>query len=215
MNYKKTTGIDIISKRFSSFEKKAIRKCLELKKDDVIYDIGSGQSYFSIVLAFLGKKVYAIDKDFEKFSFLKINILKKLFRLKNLHIHKKDISKMEYKDFENISLVYSGRFLHYLRYSEAQQLLKILRKKLKKGGMLYFSVSGIDSDLAKGYNVKNIKIENRFFKIPKNLQNQFSIKEKVCLYSETEARELFSQFFSVLEVSKTAFGNICITAVKE
>lgn len=211
----KKTGIDIISKRFSTFEKKVLIECLDLKKDEIIYDLGSGQSFFSIVLAFLGKRIFAIDKDFEKGSFLKIQILKKLFRLTSLHIQKRDISKMNYKDFQNnISLIYSGRFLHYLKYPDAQKLLKILHKKMKVGGKLYFSVSGIDTDLAKNYEGKNVEIENRFFKISEDLQKRFQIEEKVCLYSENEVEKLFSEFFQVLEISKTAFGNINVIAEK-
>ncbi len=211
----KKTGIDIISKRFSAFEKKALISCLDLKKDDIIYDLGSGQSFFSIILAFLGKKIFAIDKDFEKNSYWKIKVLKKLFGLKNLNIEKKDISQMNYKDFQNnISLVYSGRFLHYLKYPDAKKLLKILHKKMKVDGKLFFSISGIDTDLAENYKGRGIEIEKRFFKISKSLQDRFQIKEKVCLYSESEARELFSKFFKVLEVKKTAFGNINIVAEK-
>ena len=66
--FRRSTGIDIISKRFSSFEKNALKECFNLEKDKVIYDLGSGQSYFSIVLSFLGKRVFAVDKHFENFS---------------------------------------------------------------------------------------------------------------------------------------------------
>ncbi len=66
---KRKTGIDIISRRFSSFEKQVLMDSINFKKDDLIYDLGSGQAYFSLVLAFLGKKIFTIDKHFEKLSF--------------------------------------------------------------------------------------------------------------------------------------------------
>ena len=123
---------------------------------------------------------------------------------------------MNYTDFnQNISFVFSGRFLHYLKYSDAEKMLKILHKKTKVGAKLYFSISGIDTDLAENYFGKNVEIEKRFFKISANLQNRFSIKEKVCLYSEAEAEKLFSKYFSVLKIEKTAFGNINIIAEKK
>ncbi len=210
------TGIDITSRRFSKFEKQSLVEILNFKKDDVIYDLGSGQSYFSIILGFLGKKVFSIDKNFEKKTDFKIKILKKLFGLKNLNIEKRDIANMNYSDFKNnISLVYSARFLHYLKYSEAQKLLKILHKKMKVGGKLYFSISGIDTGLAENYAGKNVEIENRFFKISEDLQNRFQIKEKVCLYTENEAEKLFSNFFTISKIEKTAFGNINIIAQKK
>jgi SAM-dependent methyltransferase len=197
----KKTGIDIISKRFGILEKKALKEISELNRDEKVYDLGSGQSFFSIVVAFLGRKIFAIDKNFEKKTFFKLKFLKKVFNLKNFTVIKKDISKLNYKNFEdNISIVYSSRFFHYLKYTDGKNLLKILSKKLKKNGKVYFSISGIDSDLSKGYFGKGIELEKRFFKISEKIQDRFQIKEKVCLYSQEEIKNLFSEFFEIEEI---------------
>ena len=101
-----------------------------LNKGEKVYDLGSGKSFFSVVVAFLGYNIFAVDS---KIDFLKLNILKKIFKLKKLYILKKDIGKMKHKDFEkNISVVYSTRFLHYLKYREAEKLLKIIAKNPEK-----------------------------------------------------------------------------------
>ncbi len=120
---------------------------------------------------------------------------------------------MNYKDFQDdISLVYSGRFLHYLEYSDAEKLLKILSKKMNKKGKIYFSISGIKTGLAKNYKGINVNIEKRFFYIDKNLQERFKIKNQVCLYSKNEVEKLFSKFFDILEIKETKFFNITVIA---
>jgi cyclopropane fatty-acyl-phospholipid synthase-like methyltransferase len=208
-------GIDIISKRFSAFEKRALREILDFKKDDLIYELGAGRGNFSLILAFLNKKVISLDLSFEG-NFWKLILVKKLFSLKNFQAKKADIAKMNYGDFENnISFIFAGRFLHYLKYDEAERLLKILKKKMQKGGHLYFSISALGTDLARDYNGENIKIEERFFKIKKELRGRFKIKESVCLYSLEEAEKLFSKYFKILSIEKTAFGNINIILEKE
>ena len=121
------------------------------------------------------------------------------------------MAKMNYSDFKNnISLIYGGRFLHHLRYKEAEQLLKILKKKSKKDAFLFFSLSALGTDLAKDYEGQDIPLKNRFFKIKKELRERFKIKEKVCLYSLKEVEDLFSKYFQIIKVKKTAFGNINI-----
>ncbi len=85
---------------------------------------------------------------------------------------------------------------------------------MKVGGKLFFSISGIETDLAQGYIGKKIVIEKRFFKINPDLQVRFQIFTPICLYSKEEAEKLFSKYFHILKIEKTAFGNINIVAIK-
>jgi cyclopropane fatty-acyl-phospholipid synthase-like methyltransferase len=198
---KNKTGVDITSKRFGFLEKEALREIMILNRGQKVYDLGSGESFFSVVVSFLGLKVFAIDENFKNFSFFKLKILKKIFGLKKLKIIKRDISKLDYKDFEgDISIVYSARFFHYLDYAEGKKLLKIVSKKLNKDGKIFFSISGLNADLAKGYGGREVDIEKRFFKISKDLQERFEIKKKVCLYSKKEIEKLFSEFFEIQQI---------------
>ncbi len=81
------TGIDITSKRITELEKETIRFALNLPRNSVCLDLGTGNGWLGIVLVFLHQKVYFIDKKIN----WKIWILKKLFRLKNMVLIKKDI----------------------------------------------------------------------------------------------------------------------------
>ena len=123
---------------------------------------------------------------------------------------------MNYLDFQdNISFLFAGRFLHYLNYQEAEKLLKILNKKMKKEGKLFFSISGINSDLAKNYYGKETNVENRFFEIAPEIRKRFQIKERVCLYTIKEVEKLFERYFKILKIEKTAFNNINIILEKK
>jgi cyclopropane fatty-acyl-phospholipid synthase-like methyltransferase len=196
------TGIDITSKRITDLEKETVKFALNLPKNSVCLDLGTGNGWLGIVLVFLHQKVYFIDKKIN----WKIRILKKLFKLKNMILIKKDINQMSYKDFpDNISLIYSGRFLHYLKYEEAKKLLKILKNKMNKNNnsKLFFSVSGNDSELAKNRSEK-------YDFLSKENQKKFQIKEKVFLYSKKELQNLFEKYFETKKIWQSDFGNVFI-----
>lgn len=213
---KNRTGINIISRRFGVLEKETLKEIFNLNKDEKIYDLGSGESFFSVVVSFAGWKIFSMDKNFPNFSFVKLKILKKLFGLKNFSIIKKDISKTNYKDFkDDVSVFYSSRFFHYLKYEEGKNLLKIISKKLKKDGKIFFSISGVDSDLGKNYEGKGVDLEKRFFQISPKIQKRFQIEEKVCLYLKDEVEKMFGEFFQIEKIWESDFKNIFLIAKKK
>ncbi len=204
------TGIDIISQRITKLEKETIRSALELPKNSTCLDLGCGQGYLGIILVFLHQKVYFID---QKINW-KLRVLKKLFRLQNMILIQKDIRKMIYQDFpDNISLIYSGRFLHYMKYNEANNLLKILRKKSSKNGKIFLSVSGINSELGNGYLGNGKKIEERYDFLTKDHRNRFKIQEKVTLYNEQELQNLIQKYFQIESIWQSDFGNLFVTGI--
>ncbi len=206
------TGIDISSRRMSKLEKEAVSFALTLPKNSVCLDLGAGCGFFSLVLTFLHQKVYLID---QKINW-KIKLIKKIFALENLILLQKDISKMNYADFpDNISLVYSARFFHYLKYEEAEKLLKILKRKCGKSNSckLFFSISGISSELGKSYAGQEKSIENRFDFLSMENQKKFHIKNKVTLYSQEDVQKIFSKYFDVQKAWQSDFGNIFVIAI--
>jgi SAM-dependent methyltransferase len=181
-------GIDISSRRLDDLEKEFMKFIISGNNRDVVLDLGSGEGNVGISAGFLNKDVYLYDiYDFKD----RVEILKKNFAISKISFTKIDLSKVNYKTFpKNISAIYGGRFLHYLQYENAENLLKILFKNLKTGGKVFFSVTGVETEIANGYD-KNIKIEKRFFKIKDHLQERFLIKEKVTLYKKEEFEKLF------------------------
>jgi cyclopropane fatty-acyl-phospholipid synthase-like methyltransferase len=196
------TGIDITSKRITDLEKETVKFALNLPKNSVCLDLGTGNGWLGIVLVFLHQKVYFIDKKIN----WKIRILKKLFKLKNMILINKDIRQINYKDFpNNISLIYSGRFLHYLKNEEAKKLLKILNNKMDKNNdsKLFFSVSGINSELGKDRS-------KEYSFLSKENQKKFQIKEKIILYDKKDLQDLFEKYFETNQIWQSDFGNIFI-----
>jgi len=51
----------------------------------------------------------------------------------------------------NINIVYSQRFIHYLTYSESKKLLYLLHDKMNENGKIYISASRINSELSNKY----------------------------------------------------------------
>ncbi len=212
---KNKRGIDILSGRFSEFEKKALIELFALSKGDLIVEFGSGKGNFSMIAALMNKKIHSFDLNFLD-NYWKLILFKKLFNLRKWEITKKDLARTGFKDLEgDISLVISFRFLHYLKYEEADNLLKILNKKMKKNSLGFFSISGIKTDLAEGYEGWEVELDKRFFKIKKDLRERFQIYEKVCLYKKEEIESLFGKYFEILFLEETLFGNINIIFKKK
>ncbi|PID83203.1 hypothetical protein CSB11_02560 [Candidatus Campbellbacteria bacterium] len=205
----KTTGLDIVSKRITKLEKKAFEEILKSKRKLKILDLASGSSFFGLSCVFFGQRVFLYDKKIN----LNIKIIKKIFKLKNLIYQKQNLKKINYKTFpKNIDIVYCSRFLHYLKYNQTENFLKILKKTLNNEGKIFFSISGINSELSKDYEDKEKNIQDRFSKLSFENQKKFKIKQKVCLYSKNETKELFEKYFKIQDIWESDFGNIFVIA---
>lgn len=215
MNKKRdiTRGIDISSKRLDDLEKEYIKFIISGNNSDIVLDIGCGDGNIGISAGFLNKSSFMYDiEDFSK----RVAILKENFSIQKISFQKIDLKEVDYKTFpKNIEAVYSGRFLHYLKYSEAQNLLKVIFHNMKKNAKFFVSVTGINTDIAEDYK-KDIDIQKRFFKIREDLQERFLIKEKVTLYSKKELQNIFENIgFKTEKIWENNFGNIKAIFVKK
>jgi cyclopropane fatty-acyl-phospholipid synthase-like methyltransferase len=147
-------------------------------------------------MALFQKDIYFYDLKID----FKLKIFKKLFALKKLHLKKKNLKNVDYKDFpKNIDFVYSARFLHYLTYEEAEDLFRKFSKNMKKNGKVFITVSGINSDIGKDYSCKKNEISKRNCFLSKSNQKRFEIKEKVTLYKKDELENLIKKYFEIEE----------------
>lgn len=106
-----------------------------------------------------------------------------------------------------IDVVYSQRFIHYLRYSQALALMKKLREC--GTGLVYISASGIGSELGDDYVGKGVDIEHRFAFLRPDRAGHHSIKTEVCLYSMDDLVRLMEEAgFELIDVWPSPFGNI-------
>lgn len=205
-------GIQITSSRMGKLEKKLIKYTLDLPKSSVGLDLGAGNGYISILLSLMQKNIYFYDLKID----FKLKIFKKLFASKKLYLKKKNLKEVEYIDFpKNIDFVYSARFLHYLTYDEAENLLRKFSKNMKSGAKIFITVSGLNSDIGINYDCAGKDIKKRNCFLSKSNQSRFEIKEKITLYKKEELEKLIGEYFKIEESWESDFKNIFVIGVKK
>lgn len=116
---------------------------------------------------------------------------------------------------EPYDVIVVRRGISSLPYPEARQVLQRLIKRLKIGGKLYLSVLGLHSALGMDYPCGDADIGERYCELAPLMAERYSIRGKVCLYSE---RNLFALILeaggSVLRTLTTTHGNVKGVAVR-
>lgn len=167
-------------------------------------DIGCGLAHVSLVYSLMGHKPHMID--LRKPSSIPVlrqyNLLENYYSGSAIDIISSDLL---HKDFK---LIYSQKFIHFLKYLEAKKILNYLYSILENDGMLFISSSSLHSELSNGYN-KTLDLKRRYSKISEKNQEKHNIKAKVCLYKINEFRNLLeSAGFNVKEIYLSNFGTI-------
>ncbi len=207
----KTTGshgADIASQRIDDLDRKCIEYALTLKSEnDFAIDIGCGLGIQGVRMAVLGVNTLLIDlMDVSE----TVESLSKLLGVKNLSVLIKDVRKITINDIQKpATLVSSQRFIHYLKFSEAQSLLSKISTVMPCKSRLYISASGLNSELGDGYKDKNKPVNERFSVLVPEMAEKHQIKEQVCLYTEKDIQDLIIPFgFKLNKVWTSSFGNI-------
>lgn len=207
--YIKTTGThgsDISSQRLDDLDKKALIHSLETASPRVL-DIGCGFGAQSIRFAMNGASVTAVDI---------VDVSEKLGKemlclgIKNdmLRFVTQDICSFLVKDEQVYDIIYSQRFIHYLPYDKACELVKMIYTHTKQNGRVFFSASGMSSELSTNYDCSD-SIVHRFSKLENNMAQKHGILEPVCLYHKEELSMLFEQHGFVTDsIWTSTFGNV-------
>jgi hypothetical protein len=105
-------------------------------------------------------------------------------------------------------VIIAQRFIHYLPFSEAVDVVKLFKSALFPDGKLYLSASGLRSELGRHYNGASARA-NRFSELWQPMANKHRIHGKVCLYEEEDMRALLEASGMGAEtVYASPFGNI-------
>ena len=209
-------GVDISAQRIDDLDKKALKYVLKnAEKNLKGLDAGCGNGIQSVRFALLNVQMYLIDiLDLQQTI---KNISKILFLTNKLIYLQKDIKGIEVADLPpNIDFVYSQRFVHYLRYGEANTFVSTITKPIKTNGLVFLSASGIHSDLGTSYKGNSLPIEKRYCKLSPSIASKHNIFEKVCLYSKKELSALLIRNkLKVQDIWESPFGNIKAIAIKQ
>ena len=173
-----------------------------------VYDIGAGHGAMAIKFALAGCSVVACD--------LAAMPALRVFADGNgrgdlLHIlDGRDARDVEWRQLTTPDLVYSQRFLHYLPFLDASDLLNAFIRPGRRCAF-YLSMSGLASELALGYPVQ--PLEARFSPLGADLMAKHGIVQPVCLYTINDARVLAERCgLDVIELWRSEFGNVKLVA---
>jgi SAM-dependent methyltransferase len=201
-------GRDISSERLDELDLECISYGAELIRPDQgnihILDIGAGFGAVARELSKLpGTRVTAVDRN------------------RALQEHYAGLQRshpnLEFKaccvpddwPFEGnrFTIVACQRMIHYLPHAAALDLLVKIRRVLDRGGRLFISVSGANTELADG--LEDVPLARRFGALRPDRQTQHDIRAPVCLYTADEfTATLHSAGLRVVRCWLSDFGNV-------
>lgn len=205
-------GGDISSQREDSLDQVVLHEaaCLADVMQDkrpVVYNIGSGPGTMSMKFADIGCTVITCNME-------PMPALRRFSRetgvISQNHILEKDALRVNWTMFPEANIVYSQRFLHYIRFHEAVELVRTVTDN-NNSCSVHISVSGLSSELANGYS--KLPLENRFDYISKEMAQKHNIRQKVCLYDMDDAKLLVEKCgLTIIQIWLSEFGNVKIQA---
>lgn len=201
-------GSDISSQRMDKLDVQALRYAMRLNAaDEFAVDIGCGIGHQGLRFAALGIRTMLIDQLPLHMTVLAAAGINALIPISYL---RKDIRCLQGTDLPlNISICYSQRFIQYLSYRDAAQLLQLLRVHCTPRAKLFLSAGGVLSELGNGYAVIDQPLAHRFGLLAREMADKHEIHEPVCLYSLDEFVSMVTQAsFRCVRAYSSAFGNV-------
>jgi trans-aconitate methyltransferase len=198
-------GADIASQRVDALDKRALKDFLDLDVEHpVCLDLGCGFGMQGSRFALLGGRSYFYD-------LIPPSGIVSALQEQGLHIKyvRGDLRIAGQRFPSNVSIVFSQRFVHYLKFTEANTLFTAVASHMRSQALVYVSASGINSELGNHYSARDMNVEDRFGPLAKDMQEKHQIFEEVCLYDEEALKHLMKSCgFDVEVVWQSTFGNI-------
>lgn len=209
-----THGVDVSSQRLNNLDKIGLRYALGLnlyEESHSAVDLGCGLGSQGVRFSLLGMDTTLIDiHDISD----RVNLLSGLFSLGDLQFTQTDVRELQRDDLpDDISLLHSQRFIHYLTFEEARDLCTLLADRMAPSGRVFISASGLYSELGDDYPDRDVALEDRYSELSPTMAERHDIRDQVCLYSKADMERLLTDSgFRVREFLPSDFGNIKATA---
>jgi SAM-dependent methyltransferase len=117
-----------------------------------------------------------------------------------------------YQRLGQFDLIIAQRFIHYLPFAEAVNVIRLFRHALLPDGKLYISASGLRSELGQHYPAV-ADVGGRFATLWPPMANKHGIHDKVCLYEEDDMQALLAAGGMLAEnLYASPFGNLKVIA---
>ena len=210
-------GGEISHQREDELDRAALERVRELAStkrraphDMVAYDIGAGYGTMAMKFADLGCTVVACD--IEPMPALRA-FAAATGSVAPDHIIERDAREVDWSALPSLpDIIYSQRFLHYLRFNEAVYLVRSMLDAVKACDV-YLSMSGLRSELGVGY--PHSELSERFAYLAEEMRGKHGIAQEVCLYEEADAEKLAGLCdLDVVRLWSSEFGNVKMIAKK-
>lgn len=206
-------GGEISYQREDELDQMALKEACRLigvlhKRKPVVYDIGCGWwGAMSVKFAKMGCLVVACD--IQPMPFL-CQLAQDSGTISPEHILQEDARNVDWAVLPAPDILYSQRFLHYLRFQEAVALLRVALSRAASC-LAYLSMSGVHSELSDGYNEE--PLESRFGHLSTSMAKKHGVSQEVCLYSLDDAKNLAVECdLEIVHVWLSEFGNVKMLA---
>lgn len=201
-------GADISSQRMDALDEAALRHALDMRDSSVTaIDIGCGLGVQGIRFGLMGVETTFVDiMDISP----RIEVLREAFDICELHFVNKDAEQVTADDLPSrIGTAYSQRFIHYLQFEAAVDLLDQIAERMVRDGRVFISASGLYSELGAGYPHREQPLKNRFAKLIPEMRAKHDIRDRICLYTTDDMERLLTvSGIEPVRVDRSAFGNI-------
>lgn len=204
------SGKDARARREGLLDSLALLHARGLQRPDgqnpaIVYDIGCGKGAMARKFEACGCHVIACDMHAPQ-RLLRQGKSNGHAGIEVLSAHACDI---KWEQYPPAQLLYSRRFLHYLRFSEAVKLLRRLMAQAPCAA--YLSMPGIHSEL--NTNGRYVPLEKRFLRLDPAIARKHHITRRVCLYGIPDARRLAEE--SNMQIQRlwlSGFGHVMMIA---
>lgn len=198
-------GPDIAGQRLDDLDKRALTTALTLNAGAVCVDLGCGFGWQGLRLALFGLQTHLFDLQPERPALQAFRSAANL----RLHYHCGDLQHSLKSLPPHIELAFSQRFVHFLTFQDASELIQQVGAHMSTGACLFLSASGIDSELGTDYAGRTTPLEERFAPLAPTMAAKHHIHAPVCLYNSKDLRALVGQADLVtLELWASPFGNV-------
>jgi len=212
-------GVDIASQRQDELDAASldyIRATVQAGRRVTALDLGGGYGTHSVRMAKAGAVVTMVDVEDMASSAFASAVLEESVAPDALCFIRRNFDHLaDHEIPKDIDVLYSQRSIHYVPYRTAEALLHRICNRMARGGMVYISAAGFDTEYGQNYPDRAKPVEARFNFVTPDMQAKHAIFHKITTYTEEDMASLLRAVgFKVIQIAHSAFGNIKAISMK-